>query len=140
MDAEPIRVVIVDDHQLVRETWKMILQRQGGIEVIKEFSSGAEAIAHAPSLNPHIILMDVNMTPVNGFEATRKLMKAAPHLKIIGISINNHPAYARNMMQLGARGYVTKNATHQEMMTAIREVMKGNCYVCEEVKRRMEEK
>jgi DNA-binding NarL/FixJ family response regulator len=104
-----------------------------------ECSSGAEVIAAAPALNPHVILMDVNMAPVNGFEATRKIMKACPQIRIIGISVNNQPSYARNMMQLGARGYVTKNSSRDEMIMAIREVMKGKTYICREVLAKMNE-
>jgi two-component system, NarL family, invasion response regulator UvrY len=125
---------------MVRETWKMLLETHHGIDVIEECASGSEAIDVAPSLNPHVILMDVNMTPVNGFEATRKILKTAPHIKIIGVSVNNQPGYARNMLQLGAKGYVTKNSSREEMITAIQEVMKGNIYVCHEVSAKMNER
>lgn len=137
MQFESIRIIIVDDHQMVRETWRMLLHDQSGIEVIRECASGAEAIAAAPDLNPDIMLMDINMTPVNGFEATRKIMKQCPHIRIIGVSVNNQPGYARNIMQLGARGYVTKNSSREEMVRAIHEVMRGKIYVCEEVLHRM---
>jgi DNA-binding NarL/FixJ family response regulator len=137
MQSETIRLVIVDDHQMVRETWKMLLHQQAGIEVIQECASGAEAISVAPSLNPHVMLMDINMAPVNGFEATRKIMRQCPHIRIIGVSVNNQPGYARNMMQLGARGYVTKNSSQEEMVRAIHEVMQGRTYVCQEVLERM---
>ena len=140
MESETIRLIIVDDHQMVRETWKMLLHQQSNIEVILECSSGAEVISAAPSLSPHVILMDVNMTPVNGFEATRKIMKQCPHIRIIGVSVNNQPGYARNMLQLGARGYVTKNSSKEEMIKAIYEVMKGKTYVCQEVLQKMNEK
>jgi two-component system invasion response regulator UvrY len=139
MEVGMIRVIIVDDHQLVRETWKMLLQVLPGIEVIHECSSGSEIILAAPDLNPHIILMDVNMTPVNGFEATRKIHKQCPHIRIIGLSVNNHPGYARNMLQLGARGYLTKNSSKEEMLKAIHEVMKGKIYICQEVLEKMKE-
>jgi two-component system invasion response regulator UvrY len=130
---EKIRVIIVDDHQMVRQTWKMLLHGTGGIDVIQECASGAEAITAASEMNPDIILMDVNMAPVNGFEATRKILKANPHIKIIGVSVNNQASYAKNMMQLGAKGYVTKNSSREEMLQAIHEVFKGKTYVCKEV-------
>ena len=133
MEYEPIRVVIVDDHKMVRETWKMLLETHHNIDIIKECASGSEAIHTAQAMDPHVILMDVNMTPVNGFEATRKILKTAPHIKIIGISVNNQPGYARNMLQLGAKGYVTKNSSREEMVRAIHEVMDGKTYVCNEV-------
>lgn len=137
MKSETIRVIIVDDHQMVRETWKMILQNCDGIEVITECSSGADAISLAGSLNPDVMLMDINMSPVNGFEATRKILKSSPHIKIIGISVNNQPGYAKNMVQLGAKGYVTKNSSKEEMIKAIHEVMKGKTFICKEVLQKM---
>lgn len=133
MQRKTIRVVIVDDHDLVRQTWKMLLQQAEGIEVICDYASGADAINEVPSQNAHVILMDINMSPVNGFEATRKILKTVPHIKIIGVSVNNQPSYAKNMMQLGAKGYVTKNSTKEEMIHAINEVMKGKTYICKEV-------
>ena len=139
MEFDKIRVIIVDDHQLVRETWKMLLHDREGIEVIQECASGADVIAVAPTLNPDVILMDVNMAPVNGFEATRKILKACPNIKIIGVSVNNQTSYARNMMQLGAKGYVTKNSSRDEMVLAIKEVMKGKTYVCMEMQKKMNE-
>jgi len=137
MQFEKIRIIIVDDHQMVRETWKMLLNSQAGIEVIHDCGSGTEAITAAPTLNPDIMLIDINMTPVNGFEATRKILKLCPHIRIIGVSINNQPTYARNIMQLGARGYVTKSSPCEEMVRAIHSVMKGKTYVCAEVLARM---
>lgn len=137
MECKPIRVILVDDHNLVRETWKMLLQSHESIEVIHDFESGADAIRLAPGMNPHVILMDINMHPVNGFEATRKILKDFPHIKIIGVSINNQPGYAKNMMQLGAKGYMTKNCTKEEMIKAIHEVMKGKTYICKEVWEKM---
>src|SRR5215212_1650364 len=111
MQFDTIRILLVDDHQMVRETWSMILRSQKGYEVVHECGSGAEAITMATKLDPHIVLMDVNMTPVNGFEATRKILKASPHIRIIGLSVNNQPSYAKNMLNLGARGYMTKNSS-----------------------------
>ena len=139
MQSGSINVIIVDDHELVRQTWRMLLHNQNSIAVIKECSSGTEAIYEATASNPHIILMDINMTPVNGFEATRKILKTAPHIKIIGVSINNQPSYARNIIQLGAKGYVTKNSSREEMIKAIHEVMNGRIYICKEVLQKMNE-
>jgi two-component system, NarL family, invasion response regulator UvrY len=132
-----IRLVIVDDHQLMRETWKMILQRDPRIEVIAECASGEEAIQCAEKEVPDVMLMDINMSPVNGFEATRKIAKAHPEIRIIGLSINNLPTYARNLMQMGARGYVTKNSSSAEMLEAIIIVFQGGTYICKEVRNQM---
>ena len=139
MHTDKIRVIIVDDHEMVRATWKMLLHEKQGIEVIAECASGAEAIELASTMQPDVMLIDVNMAPVNGFEATRKIHKAHPQIRIIGVSINNQASYARNMMQLGAKAYVTKNSSREEMIFAIMEVMKGKTYICKDMVGKMNE-
>ena len=137
MQKETIRVILVDDHQLVRETWRLLLSSHGQVEVVSECASAAEAIEQSSLLNPHVVLMDVNMYPVNGLEATRILHSRAPHIRIIGVSVNNQPAYARNMLEAGACGYVTKNSSREEMIEAIRAVVRGETYICREVREKM---
>lgn len=132
-----IRIVLVDDHKLIRETWRFLLEQEGVFEVLAECEGGDEAVRIARQLKPDIMLMDVNMQPVNGFEATRRIHKELPEIRIIGMSINNQPSYARNMLQLGARGYVTKNSTREEMVEAIREVHGGAEYICREILEKM---
>jgi DNA-binding NarL/FixJ family response regulator len=134
MDLAKIRLVIVDDHQMVRETWRLLLEQDKRIEVIAECSSGSEAIDVAFSLLPDVMMMDINMFPVNGFEATRKIVKACPDVRIIGVSVNDQLGYARNMFHLGAKGFVTKNTSQQEMIEAIIEVCKGKTYLCKELR------
>src|ERR671912_2182227 len=95
----PIRLVIVDDHEIIRQTWRMILQKHDLVQVIADCASGAEAIDFARKEAPDVMLIDINMTPMNGFDTTRKITQLYPHIKIIGTSINNQPAYARKMMQ-----------------------------------------
>lgn len=137
MKSDQIRIVIADDHPLVRQTWKQLLELDDRLTVIAVCSNGSEAIDAARAHVPDVILMDVNMHPVNGFEATRKIVSKHPGVKIIGMSVNNQPSYARNMLQLGARGYVTKNSTKEEMIAAITIVFKGGRFICEEVKQKM---
>lgn len=129
-----ISILIVDDHKLIRESWSLILNTDPRFEVIGEISSGEEAIAFVGNIKPDIILMDVNMKPMSGFDATKNIRKIAPFSKIIGVSIHNMPAYAKKMLSLGAMGYITKNSSKEEMINAIIEVNHGNKYVCEEVK------
>jgi two-component system invasion response regulator UvrY len=138
MKSEQIRIVIADDHPLIRETWKQLLELDKRLIVIAQCSNGAEAINAANQHFPDVILMDINMQPVNGFEATRKIVNQNPKAKIIGMSVNNQPSYARNMLQLGAKGYVTKNSTKEEMVTAITIVHNGGQFICEEVKQKMQ--
>src|SRR6266498_4668611 len=138
MKSDQIRIVIVDDHPLVRETWKQLLELDKRLIVIAQCSNGAEAIDAANQHAPDIILMDINMKPVNGFEATRKIVNQNPKAKIIGMSVNNQPSYARNMLQLGAKGYVTKNSTKEEMINAIITVYNGGTFICEDIKKKMQ--
>lgn len=138
MKEKKIKIIIVDDHQMLRETWKLLLQQDKRFDIISECASGAEAIQAAQLLKPDIILMDVNMSPINGFEATRKITKLVPSTKIIGVSVNNQPTYARNMMQLGAKGFVTKNSTREEMIQAIIEVYNGGNFICAEIRVKMQ--
>ena len=139
MSENIIKIIIVDDHEMVRKTWKMILQQNEQFNIVCECSGGNEAIEAAQTYKPDIILMDINMSPINGFEATRKITELVPTTKIIGLSINNQPTYARNIMQLGAKGFVTKNSTSAEMITAIQTVYNGGNFVCEEIKVAMQQ-
>jgi len=131
---DKLTILLVDDHKLIRDSWAFILNSDPRFVVIAETDSGEEAIELAKDKKPDIILMDVNMTPLNGFEATKQIHKISPNSKIIGVSMHSMPAYAKRMLQLGAMGYVTKNSSRQEMIDAIIEVHKGKKYICEEVK------
>ena len=131
---EKITILLVDDHKLIRDSWSFILNSDPRFSVVDETSSGEEAIEIAGKKKPMIILMDVNMTPVNGFDATKQIQKVSPESKVIAVSMHTMPAYAKRMMQLGAMGYVTKNSSKDEMLTAIIEVNEGRKYICEEVK------
>src|SRR5437773_12242856 len=117
-----ITILIVDDHKLIRESWAFILNTDFRFEVIGEKSSGEEAITFAQSVIPDIILMDVNMKSMSGYEAAKQIRRISPRSKIIGLSMYTMPAYAKRMMELGAMGYVTKNSSKDELITAILEV------------------
>ena len=133
----PIRIILIDDHDLVRESWKALLERETSFSIIAQGRNGSEAILLAKELMPDIILMDINMSPVNGFEATQKITEAYPSVKIIGISINNNPKYAVKIMALGARGFVTKTSAFSELKTAIHKVHNGENYICQEINKKM---
>ncbi len=131
---EKITILLVDDHKLIRDSWSFILNSDPRFQVIGETPSAEQALDIAREKKPMIILMDINMTPVNGFEATKMIRKFSPATKVIGMSMHSMPAYARRMLQMGAMGYVTKNSSKDELMRAITEVNEGRKYVCEEVK------
>lgn len=129
-----ITILLVDDHKLIRDSWSFILNSDIRFQVIGETSNADEAVEISREKKPGIVLMDINMSPVNGFEATKLVRKYSPGSKIIGISMHSMPAYARRMLQIGAMGYVTKNSSKDELLKAIVEVNSGKKYICDEVK------
>ncbi|MEQ1676461.1 MAG: response regulator transcription factor [Chitinophagaceae bacterium] len=131
---EKITIMLVDDHKLIRESWAFILSSDSRFKVVGESGNADDAVKIAKTEKPRIVLMDINMTPIDGFEATKMVRKWSPDSKVIGISMHSMPTYAKKMMQLGAMGYITKNSSKDELMAAIVEVDGGKKYVCEEVK------
>jgi DNA-binding NarL/FixJ family response regulator len=129
-----ITVLIVDDHTLIRETWSFLLGRNENFEVIAEVGDGQKAIDIARDKRPNIVLLDINMTPLNGFDVLKMIRKQSPGSKVIAVSMHSQPAYAKKMLRMGAKGYVTKNSPRQEMLDAITDVNNGNTYICQEVK------
>ncbi|PWT74905.1 MAG: DNA-binding response regulator [Bacteroidetes bacterium] len=134
-----ISILIADDHKLIRETWSYILNNDPRFRVVASCGNGEEAVELAKEKHPGVILMDINMTPFSGLEATKQIRKIIPDSKIIGVTMHSQPAYAKKMMQIGARGYVTKNSSKEEMIKAILEVYQGNKYICEEIRTMLSE-
>ncbi|GGA87046.1 response regulator [Puia dinghuensis] len=128
-----IKLIIVDDHFHVREAWSWVLNQIPGLTVIAQCANGQEAIEAAQRLQPDVMLMDIHMKPVNGIEATRTIRGFSSDIKIIGVSVQAERSYVNEMLRNGANGYVTKNSSSQEMVTAIDEVLAGKTYICEEV-------
>ena len=129
-----INILIADDHKLIRETWSYILNSDARFQVVGECGDAQEAVELARTKRPHVVLMDINMAPFSGLEATQRIRKISPGSKVIGVSMHSQPAYAKKMLQMGARGYVTKNSSKEEMIKAILEVNHGNKYICDEIK------
>jgi DNA-binding NarL/FixJ family response regulator len=132
--TEKISILLVDDHKLIRDSWSFILNKDPRFQVVGTAGTADEAVAIAKGKNPRIVLMDLNMSPVSGFDITKLIRRHSPDSSIIGVSMHTMPVYARKMMQLGAMGYVTKNSSKEEMISAIMEVSNGRKYVCDEVK------
>ncbi|MDP9042973.1 MAG: response regulator transcription factor [Bacteroidota bacterium] len=128
-----IRILIADDHKLIRETWTYILNRDSRFKVIGSCSNSEEAVQMTKQKHPNVVLMDINMVPFSGIEATRQIKEVSPETQVIGVTMHSQPAYAKKMLQFGALGYVTKNSSREEMINAILEVSQGNKYVCEEM-------
>ena len=124
-----IRVLIVDDHILVRTGIELILEDAEGIKVIGTAADGEEAILKARELDPDIILMDVKMPGIGGVEATRKITRLKPNISIIGLTSSGDEPFLQRMLQVGAKGYLTKGNSHEEVVRAINLVANGQFYV-----------
>ncbi|HAL95465.1 MAG: DNA-binding response regulator [Chitinophagaceae bacterium] len=129
-----ITLLLVDDHKLIRESWSIILNADPRFEVIGETNDVDQAVEFVKTRRPDLILMDINMSPINGFDATKIILREVPDALVVAISMHALPAYARRMFQMGAKGYVTKNSSKEEFVSAILEVKSGNKFICEEIK------
>lgn len=128
-----VRLIIVDDHKLVREAWRLLLNRDPRIQVIDVCESGEKAVVAARELKPDVMLMDITMEPMNGVEATAAIREFDTAIKIIGVSVHSDLAHVNAIIGAGANGYITKNSSGEEMVSGIMEVMSGNTYVCKEI-------
>jgi two-component system invasion response regulator UvrY len=128
-----IKVVIADDHRLVREAWNLLLSRDKRLSIVAICENGDEVVEVCKKIRPHVVLMDINMEPVSGIEATRAIRAFSEDIRIIGISVHTDLPYVNALMQAGANGYVTKNSSGEEMIHAIFLVMDGQQYYCKEI-------
>lgn len=132
-------VVIADDHKLIREMWISMISLYKQFEIINDTGDGDEAVEIVRLQKPNILLLDINMMPVNGFEILRRVHLISPETRVIGVSMHNQVTCAKKMMQEGAKGYVTKTSKLNELIKAMEEVSIGKTYVCQEIKDRMVE-
>jgi two-component system response regulator NreC len=124
-----IRIVIVDDHAVVRSGLKLLLDAQEDLEVVGEAGDARTAVFEARARKPDVILMDVVMPTGSGIEATPAVLKEAPEAKVLILSMQDDPAYVREAFAAGASGYVLKEAADAELVAAVREVAAGQRYV-----------
>lgn len=132
-----ITVLLADDHTIVREGFRKILELESDLEVVGEAQDGRRAVAMAKKLRPEVVLMDIAMPLLNGLEATRQLLKAAPGTKVLMLSAYSEDAYVQKATESGAAGFLLKQASAQEVCRAIREVQKGNTFFSPVVARRL---
>lgn len=127
-------VVIIDDHRLIREMWATMLEDSGKYEVSGISGFLREAIEIIKITKPEIILLDLNLKEESGFDAVPQIKKFSPSSKIIAVSMHSHPAFVKRIIQMGAKGFVTKNSSHEEFFKTLDKVSNGQIYVCEEIK------
>jgi two-component system, NarL family, response regulator NreC len=135
--AKPVRVLIVDDHAVVRSGIRLLLAQEEDIEPVGEAGTGKEAIFQARALKPDIILMDVVMPDQTGLEVLPTLVREHPEVKVLLLSMQDDPRYVREAFAAGASGYVLKEAADTEVVAAVREVAAGGRYVDPELGARM---
>ena len=128
-----VRVVLADDHAMMREGLKALIAKEADLEVAGEADNGKEIVELARKAGAHIVVMDVAMPGLNGIEATRKLLKALPFCKVVALSGHANNKFVREMLKAGASAYVLKSRAYEELVRAIREVMKGLKYLSPDI-------
>ena len=126
--------MLIDDHTLIRESWRSLLFTIENMEIVAECGDGRMAGELVKNKRPDVVLLDINMQPLDGFEVLKIIRKLSPLSKVIGLSMRSEPANVKKLLRLGAKGYVTKNSPRDELVHAIEEVNQGNTYICAEVK------
>lgn len=132
-----ITVLLVDDHDLVRAGVRKILDDVSGIKVIGEAATGEEALKLARKSRPNVVLMDVKMPGIGGFEATRKIRRIDSDIRVLALSVCDNDLYPARLLQAGASGYITKGASTDEMVRAIRTIHSGQRYIAPDIANRL---
>ena len=128
-----INVMLVDDHDLVRNGIRRLLDDVSGIKVVAEAVSGEQAVKQVRNNQPDVILMDVSMPGIGGLEATRKIMQTLPDVKIIAVTIHDDEPFPARLLEAGAAGYLTKGCDVREIIKAIKSVFSGEQYITQDV-------
>jgi two-component system invasion response regulator UvrY len=132
-----IKVLLVDDHELVRTGFRHILEDEQEIEVVGEATSGEEAIDRVRELNPDLVLMDVNMPGIGGIEATRKIRRANPGTQVLAVTVHADTPFPEQLHDAGALGYLTKGCPADELFEAIRTVARGEHFISMDISKKM---
>ncbi len=128
-----IRLLLVDDHAIMRESLRAVLEREPDIKVLGEAGEGETALALVRGLAPDLVLTDINMPGLDGIELTQRIMRASPGMKVLALSTHLGQRFVAQMLEAGAQGYVNKAAGREELLRAIRAVAAGERYLCKEV-------
>jgi DNA-binding NarL/FixJ family response regulator len=133
---EPITVLLADDHRIVREGLRNILESESDMDVIGEAATGRQAVTIVKKLRPAVVVMDIAMPQLNGIEATRQILADAPETKVLILSAHSDDAYVEKTMAMGAAGFLIKQTSSAVLSGAIREVVKGNLFFSPLIARR----
>lgn len=133
-----ITLLLAEDHTIVREGFRRMLELEGDLEVIGEAQDGRQAVALVKKLRPNVVLMDIAMPQLNGLEATRQILKACPGTKVLILSAHSDDAYVNNATESGAMGFLLKQTSAHEVCRAIREVHQGKRFYSPSLSRRLD--
>lgn len=128
-----IRVVIADDHRIVREGIRILLDNESGIEVIAEADNGRNAVQIASEMNPDVVVMDITMPDLNGIEATRQILINNPGIKILALSMHSDRRFIAGIIGAGALGYLLKDCSREELILAIRSVASNHIFMSPQI-------
>jgi two-component system response regulator NreC len=123
-----IRIVLADDHNLVRHGLRLVLERESGLKVVAEASNGREAIEAVDSSTPHVVIMDLAMPNLNGIEATRQIHQKHPSINIVVLSMHSDESYVLRALKAGARGYLLKDSADTDLVNAVKAVTEGKAF------------
>jgi DNA-binding NarL/FixJ family response regulator len=129
----PITVLLADDHQVVRDGLKTLLEAQSDIRVVGSVADGREAVAHAAQLKPDVVVMDISMPDMNGVEAARRVHAARAETRIVMLSMHSDAEHVYRALEAGATGYLLKNSAGSELVAAVRAVHAGRRYLTEKI-------
>jgi len=124
-----VKIVLVDDHNLVAEAWSVLLNLEPNLTVLGTANNADEALNISIKVNPDIVLMDINLKDSNGIDATEMICNRLPKTKVIGLSLHDDVSIVKKLMSKGAKGYLSKNAPKEELIEAINKVMNGEIYL-----------
>lgn len=125
----PIRVLLVDDHQIVREGCRRLLQAESDIEVIAEASSGELACRQYDSYQPDVVVMDLSLPGIGGIETTKRILSHHPQAQVVIFTMHENPVLVQKAIKIGAKGFLNKATTRVKLAEAVRTVMKGEIYI-----------
>lgn len=129
----PYRIILVDDHAIVRDGLKALIENRSGFQIVGQADNGREAIRLCEELGPDMIIMDVGMPDLNGIEATRMIVKDHPGIKILALSMHTRKRFVLEMLKAGALGYLLKNSAFKELSDALDNVIAGKPYISPEI-------
>lgn len=135
----PIRILLADDHTVVREGLRALLERQQGLEIVAEAADGRECIRLAEEHSPDVVLMDIAMPNMNGIEATRRILAAKPSIGVVILSMHLDESYVLQSLKAGAKGYLLKDSPREDILEAIRSVANGRAFLSRKISRMLQE-